>query len=287
MKASFRWFRVAASLLSVAVLGICLVASVNSRVSADNETVTQTYDSDGNLQQGMMVRLADGSKTKVVALGIEKASAMQGLVVSSSDSTLALSGGAISQHAVYVATYGRYSVLVTDQNGEIKSGDYITVSSLDGVGMKANRQQSVVLGRSLDAFTGSNNVIGTATLKTGDGKTKQVSLGRVNVDIGIGHNPLFSEDDSSGGIGFLKNFSSGIAGKQVGPLRLYIALAILLACSFVAGSVLYSGVRSAIGSIGRNPLAKKSIMRGLLQVVLTSLVTFVLGLFGVYLLLKF
>jgi hypothetical protein len=285
MMAQSRWFRVAAGFSGLAVIGLLLFSPLV--LAATNETVTKTYDSDGNLQQGMIVRLADKKITNVVALESERQTDMLGLVVSGTDSTLTLSGGETTTHAVYIATYGRYSVLVSDQNGEIKAGDYVTVSALDGVGMKANKQQSVVLGRTLDGFTGTNNVVGTVNLKTGDGKTKQVALGRVNIDIGIGHNPLFSEENTSSGIGFLKDFSSGIAGKPVGPLRMYLALAIVLACTVVAGSVLYGGVRSSIGAVGRNPLAKKSIMRGLLQVILTSLVTFVLGLFGVYLLLKF
>jgi hypothetical protein len=50
--------------------------------------------------------------------------------------------------------------------------------------------------------------------------------------------------------------------------------------------ILYSGVRNTLISIGRNPLSKKTIYKGLIQIILMGLIIFITGLFGVYLLLK-
>jgi len=61
---------------------------------------------------------------------------------------------------------------------------------------------------------------------------------------------------------------------------------ILIIIAAISGSILYGGVRTTMVSIGRNPLAKASIMRGLAQVVLVSIIIFIIGLIGVYLLLK-
>ncbi|QQS18685.1 hypothetical protein IPL68_01180 [Candidatus Saccharibacteria bacterium] len=60
----------------------------------------------------------------------------------------------------------------------------------------------------------------------------------------------------------------------------------MLVTIFMTGSLLYGGVRSSLVSIGRNPLAKKSILRGLIQVVILGLTVFVIGLIAIYLLLK-
>jgi hypothetical protein len=49
---------------------------------------------------------------------------------------------------------------------------------------------------------------------------------------------------------------------------------------------MYGGIRNGLISIGRNPLSKKSIVRGMIQVILTALTIFLLGIFGVYLLLR-
>ena len=54
----------------------------------------------------------------------------------------------------------------------------------------------------------------------------------------------------------------------------------------IAGSLIYSAVRSSLIAIGRNPLSKKSIIRGLFQVVIIGLMVFLSGIFGVYLLLR-
>ena len=59
-----------------------------------------------------------------------------------------------------------------------------------------------------------------------------------------------------------------------------------MAAGAIAGSLLYSGIRSSVISIGRNPLSKESITKSLLQIILTSIIIFLIGLFGVYLLLR-
>ena len=69
-------------------------------------------------------------------------------------------------------------------------------------------------------------------------------------------------------------------------MRIYLSIAITGLSIIVAITVLYSGVRNSIISIGRNPLSKKSIFRGLLEIILTAFLILIIGLFAVYLLLK-
>jgi hypothetical protein len=54
----------------------------------------------------------------------------------------------------------------------------------------------------------------------------------------------------------------------------------------VAGIMLYSGARSSLISVGRNPLSRSVIIKALGQVVVLSLIVFISGMFAVYLLLK-
>ena len=65
-----------------------------------------------------------------------------------------------------------------------------------------------------------------------------------------------------------------------------LSLLIFLASVVIAGSMLYAGVHSSMISIGRNPLSKQSIVRSMIQVIVTSFIVFIIGIFGVYLLLK-
>jgi hypothetical protein len=56
--------------------------------------------------------------------------------------------------------------------------------------------------------------------------------------------------------------------------------------AIIALSVLLVGVKSSITAIGRNPLSKKSILTGLFQVITVAILVFIVGMFGVYLLLR-
>src|SRR5947208_3169505 len=105
----------------VAVAGLLVLWS--TAVSAQN--VTQGYVSDQGLQNGMIVRLKAGDGTKVVALKQQEASEMLGITVANNDAPVSLSDPTKKQ--VFVATFGTYDVLVSNQNGPIKSGDYITI----------------------------------------------------------------------------------------------------------------------------------------------------------------
>lgn len=264
----------------VAALALILVPAV-----ADAQTaVTQAYGVTGTVQQGMIVMLDPKNASNVEPLTNKRDSAMQGVVVAANDSAVTLSGDGTSDQ-VYVATAGKYDVLVSTQNGPIKAGDIISISALDGIGMKADSNESVVLGKALESFNGTNNVKGTTTLTTSNG-TSNVSLGLIQVDVGISHNPLAVNGNDTAVPGFLRHWAEAIAGKPVSAARIYIGLAILLVTVAVAGSVLYGGVRSGLIAIGRNPLAKSSILRGLLQVIFIGLAIFVVGLVAIYVLLK-
>jgi len=184
-----------------------------------------------------------------------------------------------------VATFGHYDVLVSNQNGPIKKGDFITISSLAGVGMKVDTTQSVVLGRATAAFNGTGNVESTAKLKQAGGGELTVSIARIPVDISVSHNP-FQQNADRGLQGVLNRVSTQIAGKEVGTSRAYIALVALALAAMLSGGMLYSGIRGGLIAIGRNPLAKQSVLNGIFRVVVAGLIVFMIGLFGVYLILK-
>lgn len=264
------------------VLGLASVFIFPTLVSA--QTVSQGYGVTGNVQKGMIVMLDPSDSHKVMALTSKKDKAMQGVVVAANDTAVSL-GGDSTTNQVYVASNGKYDALVSTQNGPIKNGDIISISALDGVGMKADAGQSVILGKALTSFNGTKNVSGTADLTTSNGN-KSVEIGLIHIDISISHNPLAASVSGPPVPSFLRKSGENIAGKPVSTVRLYVSLAILLITLFMTASLLYGGVRSSLLSIGRNPLAKKTILRGLIQVVILGLIVFVIGLVAIYLLLK-
>lgn len=242
------------------------------------QAFTQGYASDQALQKGMIVKILEDDTTKVEPVSQETAEGAHGVVVDKNDAPATLSTEA---QQVFIAANGKFDILVSNQNGAIKPGDYIVVSSLTGIGMKVDDVQPIVIARALDGFegTGGDSI---SSAKVGDGT---VEIGRIQADIGVAGNPL-QKPPAHNLPDFLQRTAEAIVQKPVNTTRLYLGLALLLMSGIVSGTLLYGGVRSAITSIGRNPLSKKSIIRGMIQVIIVAMLIFIVGVFGVYLLLK-
>ena len=273
-------------LLALALL-ICgvgvLVCGASQIVHA--QAVVQGYTSDSTLEPGMIVQLDTADTSKVLPATQGQVDRVHGIVVSPNDAPVSLSQNSSSTE-YYVASSGTYDVLVSDQNGPINKGDYVTVSSLAGVGEKASPSQTVVLGKALATFDGSSNIEGTSSLTQSNGKKTTVHLGLVSVDISISHNPLFQQSVTSAVPAQLEKVGASIAHKPVSLARIYISIAVLVGAVGISATMLVTGVRTSLIAIGRNPLARSNIVRSLIQITFTSLIIFVVGVFGVYLLLK-
>lgn len=266
------------------ITGLILFIVLTTTALAQN--VTQGYGSDTTLQPGMIVQLKPGDPTKVQPLTQKSEDEMLGVVVAPTDAPVALASGDNTQQ-IYVATYGQYNVLVSNQNGTIKVGDSIAISSIAGVGMKTDGSRSSIVGKAVEAFDGKSQVQSVATLSDQQGTPKTVSIGRIEVNIDVAHNPEYTPIVAQDGVpDFLADAVQIITNKPVGSIRIYAALAILVLAFIIAAVLLYSGVRNSMTAVGRNPLAKRSIMRNLLQVVLLALIVFIIGIIAVYLLLK-
>ncbi len=267
-----------------ASFGLACVVVLSAVSTSMAQTVSQGYGTTGVVQKGMIVMLDPKDSRKVQALTNKQDKSMHGVVVSANDTVVSL-GGDTSSNQVFVASNGKYDALVSTQNGPIKVGDIVSISALDGIGMKADSGQTVILGKALTGFDGTKNVSGNASLKTSGG-SHEVAIGFIQIDIGISRNPLAVSVSGPPVPAFLRKSGDSIAGKPVSTIRLYVSLAILIITIFMTSNLLYGGVRSSLVSIGRNPLAKKSILRGLIQVVILGVIVFVIGLIAIYLLLK-
>ena len=265
-----------------AVMALSLLMLVSARFPLLAQAVTQGYGSEQTLQRGMVVQLKASDTTKVEAVTQKTQDKSHGVVVDSNDAPVTLSS---EGKKVFVATAGHYETLVSTQNGPIKAGDFIAVSAIDGIGMKASQQELYVIGRALGDFDGKANAISTTTIKDSGGASKSINIGRVDVDITVAKNPNLKGREANLPA-VLQRVSEAIAGKPVNTARVYVGLFVFILSTFVAGVLMLGGIRSGIISIGRNPLGKKAIIRGMLQVILTGITIFITGIFGVYLLLK-
>lgn len=264
------------------LVGAGLAVSLAGTANAQN--VTQGYLSDKALQNGIIVRLKPGDPTKVQALKYHEGADMLGVVVANNDAPISLSDPTTKQN--FVAAFGKYEVLVSAQNGPVKPGDYITVSSVEGVGMKAGSDQEIILGKAIGSFNGQNDIESKVTLTDSLGGKQEVGLKRVQVDISISRNPNYAGDSTAGVPQFLSKAAQLVTNKPVTALRIYACLAILALCLVVAGMIIYSGVRTGMTAVGRNPLAKKTIWRNMITITLMAMIIVIIGVIAVYLLLK-
>lgn len=267
-------------IFALTALSVLMVISVKFPILA--QAVTQGYGSDQSLQRGMLVQLKESDASKVEAVKQAVADKTFGVVVDANDAPVTLSSDG---KKVFIATAGKFDALVSSQNGEIKAGDYIAVSAVDGIGMKASDKEAVVVGRALSGFDGKSNAISTLGVKSSDGSTQKVNIGRVSADVSVSKNPLFKATEPNLPEA-LRRATEAIAGKPVNAVRAYIAVFVFLITAITSATLMLGGVRSAIISIGRNPLGKKTIIRGMFQVIITGMIIFITGVFGVYLLLK-
>ena len=256
------------------------------QVSADMSGASvQGYASDQPLDKGTIVKLVGEDSKQVAVVGQKELQNMFGVVVDPNRLPVRISNSGLKNEA-YVAVSGTHNVLVSTQGGAIEPGDHVTLSSISGIAMKAGTKEPTVFGRAAGSFDGRGVVLGTAQLKDVKGSDDQtVKLGSIPVVIDIKRNP----NDVSTKVRVpepLERVGKAIAEKEVSPIRIYLSMAIAVVSLVAAIVVLYAGVRNGVISIGRNPMTKRSIFRALLEIIFTSLLILIVGLFAVYLLLK-
>ena len=262
---------------------LCIAAPVMA-TSVGGGSV-QGYAADAPLDDGTIVQLTGKGANRVKVAQQSELANMFGVTVNKNQLPVTLSSEQL-ENEVFVASSGTYTVLVSTQGGTIASGDYVTLSSINGIAMKAGTEEQTVFGRANAAFDGKGVTLGTSTLKDTAGKNnKTVTLGSIPVTIDIKRNPNIKSTKANLPE-VLQRVGQAIAEKEVSPVRIYLSMAIAAVSLIAALIVLYSGVRSGVISIGRNPMSKKTIFRSLFEVILTSFLILIIGLFAVYLLLK-
>jgi hypothetical protein len=141
-----------------------------------------------------------------------------------------------------VIFYGKAYVKVSNINGTIKKGDFITSSEIPGVGQKATRS-GFVLGRALEDL---------------NQKEKKI---KVFVEI-----QYLSREGEKGIKKIWENIMKGLERPENFPIVLRYLFALFVGGgSFFVGFISFvKALRNGIEAIGRNPLAKRSIQISLI-----------------------
>ncbi len=242
-------------------LACVLALSIGSWVSAAESSFSQGFLAEDDLALGTVVATAaDGISVEKATLS--NTSNMVGVVTE--DAVLELSDDSGAE--VQVATGGRTLALVSDINGQITSGDKLTISPINGVGMSTDRS-GYIFGTAQANFSAAQAVT-TQSVKTKDGTNKTVRVGLLPVQVGVVQYDF--NKDTAILPAYIVNFANAIARKEVSFIRIVIALAVLLIGTLSIALILVSAVRSSITSIGRNPLAAKAVHAGLFQVLVIT-----------------
>lgn len=247
--------------LGLAAAVFMLILGMSSLSVQGASSIAQGFKTeDPGIVSGALVSLKDKTANTVELSTSENVDRLLG--VAGEDSLIELTNGV---GTVKVVTTGEAAVLVSDINGEVKTGDKITASPIAGVGMKA-LASTLVVGTAQANLSDAQTETRTITDKSG--KKQTVKIGAITVQV----DKVFYEtkqQENSFVPPALQDFANSLAGRPVSPVRVMVA-GFLIAFVFVTVVVLlYSSIRSSIISIGRNPLSESAVHKSLLQVGIT------------------
>lgn len=268
--------RLLAALCSVLMVVLGVVSAAVQPVTAYEFVEGYYTPASGQIVVGMYVSKAEGDGL-VTPTTTVNADAALGVASSENGGLLTLTK---KESNVFVATTGTLPVFITDITGKVSDGDFLSASTIPGVLKKATDKDDYILGVARGELDDSKKEeIKTLELTNSLGEKSNISVGLVSIDIKRFANPGKVSKNA------LQKISEAIVKKPV-PIAQVIFGGLFFIIALISILVLVStAVRSSIASIGRNPLAKKSIMRGLYQVIFLAAIILVVGLAGTYIIL--
>lgn len=238
-----------------ALFGVVFSVVVSPYISAA-ALISQSYTTDQTLAIDSLVSLKDNSADAVVAANHTNADNLLGVIVSADSSSLSLTNNLSNQ--VQVATSGTLHVLVSDINGAVVRGDFITASPISGVGMKATDNARIV-----GVAQGTVEGGASQTIKDDQGKDKIVKVGEVAVLVNV--SSYFKQPDKTLVPSAVQNVANAFAGRNVAALPILVSAGIFVVTLLVVVIIIYSMIRNGIISVGRNPLSQSAVYRNVIQ----------------------
>jgi len=162
---------------------------------------------------------------------------------------------------------GEAQVLVSNSNGDVKKGDYITSSGVAGIGQKADKT-GFVIGKALDDYNPADPNVPGLVWSIIEPKTAYINN---NVKTNL-----------------LDAIRSGALSPLLNPVESlrYILAALIVAATFIIGfSTFGKSSGRSIEAMGRNPLAQGSIRTAMIFNMILSFGVMLIGLALAYLIL--
>jgi hypothetical protein len=259
--------------------GVLLLLLTLPVAAQGNSAIAQQFQAnDPDITAASLVSIVQNTSNTVELSKAGQGDRLAGVV--SNESLIQFSDSGSS--GVQVVTSGLTMALVSNLNGDVMAGDKITVSPIEGVGMRAAEPATIVGTAQTDLISAQSE---TKTIKNSAGEDVQVRIGLIQVQVGVAFYTPDTAKDSSIVPSFLQELANKVRGRDVSPVRVLIAMLILLLLFLSVTVLLYSSIRSSIISIGRNPLSQSAVRKSLLQVGLTVIAILVFAVATIYLVL--
>lgn len=166
-----------------------------------------------------------------------------------------------------IMQFGEAQVLATNSNGIIKKGDYITSSTVDGIGQKADKT-GYVIGKAMEDFVETGNDEPGLVWATIEPKTAFIN--------------------NTTTTNLLEALRSGALSPLLSPIESlrYILAALIIAATFIIGfSTFGKSSGRTIEALGRNPLAQGTIKTAMVFNMVLAFGAMLVGLALAYLIL--
>lgn len=232
---------------------------------------------DSSLQPGMVAALSEASTAdspKVKRASQDDGDRIIGVTTTSERDLLTITSGG---QQVYVQAAGEVDAFVSDINGTVKSGDLLTISPILGLLMKAESDSELILGIALEDF--DESMAQTKTIDdNGESRDVKVVKTRLNLDSKTASNQGTGEGENA-----LNQLGRAVTGRHdISEVQVVAALLIFLMVLVAEGAIMYGAVSSSITALGRNPMARKIIIKEMSRVVLITFGVLMVGLSAIY-----
>lgn len=262
--------------LALAVVGvICSVFAVSSVFAGQG-----FYGTDNSIKPGMLVSLTKNPGV-IEPANNNNAGELVG-VVGSSQNDLSIQQGQIA-----VQTEGLVQALVSTASGDIKVGDKISPSILNGVGAKVG-QNGVVVGISQGSLSSDTKDAIKTSITDANNVAREVYVASIPVLVKVTYissNQQVIQDKGSV-LQILQDIAEAVAGKRVSTSAVILSFILLLVGIFISGIIINTVIRNGFQAIGRQPLSKKDIIRNMLRSVIFAISLLLFSVVGALVVIK-
>ncbi len=249
--------------------------------AASEQNVSRSYSSSESFQSGNVVSLAANSDETIVLANRSNEGRVIGIVVKPNESLLGIDP---DMTKTQVATSGSAQVLVSTLNGTIRIGDKLSVSAVNGVAQKASASETVI-GYAKAEFNGSESGTQLNRVDVDGSGPRDIRIGYIELDLSVGaYNSMDTDKQES--LNNLQELVRSITGRTISTLRIVASIVIAVLTLLGLAALLYASIYGSIISIGRNPLARSSILRGLTVILVIAGLGVLLAIVTIYLLLR-